>query len=596
MDTLLPTLSGLDRGNLNAGMVNSIQKTLRHVFGLRTLRIGQAEVVQRVLDGRNTLGVMPTGAGKSLCYQLPAVLLPGTTVVVSPLLALMKDQCDSLTARGIAAIQLNSALTSDEFRASMKALEDGAVKVLLTTPEQIADPELIHTLNKHKVSLLAVDEAHCVSQWGHDFRPAFLEIAPAARALGSPIVLALTATAKPEVSKEIVNLFSISPEDVVRRGAYRRNLDLAVEQLARAPDRLCRALQLVSKYSGSGIVYTSTIKAAEELRSKLALEGEQVGLYHGRMPAAERVRAQDAFMNGDVRVMVATNAFGLGIDKPDTRFVLHYQMPSSVDTYYQEAGRAGRDGKDAKCTLLYVRQDRSLQQFFKSGRYPALQDLKAIIDVLAKSPPNEGWTAETLLDAVDRPKAKTLVAINLLRSHRVVKRDRSGRLSLAKPGDDLTLEKMLAKYQKRRDQDNATLEAMVAYSQGGGCRWTAVLSGLGEDADFTTCGHCDNCRRLADLARRTPSSVQPERPIESRRGKEMFLPGAKVCARRYGEGVVTETTAQAVTLEFPNGVRRTFLPEFVRPAGRSRKSRGAPVITMNIPPAVDAAPKNMAAA
>ena len=552
--------------------------TLRQVFGLKRLRPGQHDVIQRVLQGTSTLAVMPTGAGKSLCYQLPAVMLPGTTVVVSPLVALMKDQCDALLALGVPAVQVNSAIRSDELAAARAAIEGGSARIVLTTPEQMADPELTAALARHTVSLLVVDEAHCISEWGHDFRPAFLEIAPAVRALGAPAVLALTATAKPAVMQEIVTQLGIEKENIVQAAAYRPNLRFAVEQLSRAADRLPRALELVAACEGVGIVYTSTVKSAEELHDKLAAAGERVGLYHGRLPAARRAQAQDAFMAGDVRVMVATNAFGLGIDKPDIRFVLHYQMPASVDAYYQEAGRAGRDGADANCTLLYVRQDRALQQFFMAGRYPVLDDLKAVLGVLAQQAPDEGWTASAITQAVARPRAKTLVALSLLRNHKAVKRDRAGRYGAARDLDDGALEPMLGAYQRRRDQDSDTLEAMVAYAQGGRCRWQAVLNALGEGAVRDACGHCDNCARMAALSRIAPAVATPEEPIEVRptpHAPAHFASGETVRAKRYGAGRVLEATAHAVTVEFPNGERRSFLPEFVRLARRSRPAAQA---------------------
>lgn len=546
--------------------------TLRQVFGLRRLRAGQRDVIHRVLHGQSTLAVMPTGAGKSLCYQLPAVLLPGTTVVVSPLVALMKDQCDALQALGLPAVQVNSAIRSDELAAARQAIENGSARIVLTTPEQIADPELTAALARHTVSLLVVDEAHCISEWGHDFRPAFLEIAPAVRALGQPPVLALTATAKPAVMQEIVKQLGIKKDNVVQAAAYRPNLRLAVEQLSRAADRLPRALEVVAACEGAGIVYTSTVKSAQELHDKLAAEGESVGLYHGRLPASRRAQAQDAFMDGHVRVMVATNAFGLGIDKPDIRFVLHYQMPASVDAYYQEAGRAGRDGGDATCTLLYVRQDRALQHFFMAGRYPLIDDMKAVLAVLAQQAPDGGWTASAIAERADRPRAKMLVALSLLRSNKVVRRDRAGRLQTVRDMDDAALQSMLGTYQRRRDQDSETLEAMVAYAQGGRCRWQAVLGALGEGAAQDACGHCDNCVRMAALARVAPAVAEPQEPIEVRPSPQAaprFAGGDTVRAKRYGAGLVVEATAHAVTVEFPNGERRSFLPEFVRPARQS---------------------------
>jgi ATP-dependent DNA helicase RecQ len=552
----------------------AIDKTLRKVFGLQRLRPGQLDVVQRVLQGTSTLAVMPTGAGKSLCYQLPALLLPGTTVVVSPLVALMKDQCDALRELGVAAVQVNSAIGSDELAAARQAIESGSARIVLTTPEQIADPALVAALARHTVSLLVVDEAHCIAQWGHDFRPAFLEIAPAVRALGQPAVLALTATAKPAVMKEIVAQFGIAAGNVVQTGAYRPNLQLSVEQLGRAADRMPRALALVAASEGAAIVYTATVKSAVELHGQLAACGESVGLYHGRLPAARRADAQDAFMDGRVRVMVATNAFGLGIDKPDIRFVLHYQMPASVDAYYQEAGRAGRDGNDSQCTLLYVRQDRALQQFFAAGRYPTLSDLQAVHAALLHTAPAGGWTAEAIVGAASRPRSKVLVALSLLRSHKVARRDRAGRFTLARGLDDAALSALLAGYRSRREQDSDTLEAMVAYAQSGRCRWQAVLSALGDGAAAADgCGRCDNCRRIAELSRLAPAVAAPEQPIEVLQpqpvsARPAFAGGDAVRARRYGAGQVVEANAHAVTVEFPNGARRTFLPEFVRAARR----------------------------
>lgn len=558
-----------------------IQKTLRKVFGLRRLRPGQSDVVQRVLQGLSTLAVMPTGAGKSLCYQLPAVLLPGTTVVVSPLVALMKDQCDTLQALGVAAVQVNSAIDSSELAAARSAIDAGQARIVLTTPEQITDPGLIAALAQHPVSLVVVDEAHCVSQWGHDFRPAFLEIAPAVKALGAPPVLALTATATPAVMDEIVAQFGIAPANVVKAGAYRPNLLLAVEPLARPADRLPRALALLAECEGTGIVYTATVKSAEALYDKLAAAGERVGLYHGRLPAARRAQAQDDFMDGRVRVMVATNAFGLGIDKPDIRFVLHYQMPASVDAYYQEAGRGGRDGQDARCTLLYVRQDRALQQFFNGGRYPTLGDLQAVHATLLQPAPPGGWTADAVIDAVQRPRAKMLVALSLLRSHKAVRRDRAGRLSVARDLDGAALESLLTGYRSRRERDGATLEAMVAYAQSGRCRWHAVLSALGEAPPFEEgCGRCDNCVRIAALAQVAPAVAGPEQPIEVPSAPAgptpRFTGGEAVRARRYGAGHVVEASLHSVTVEFPNGARRTFLPEFVRAARAPRQPALAP--------------------
>jgi len=273
---------------------------------------------------------MPTGAGKLLCYQLPAVLLEGQTVVISPLIALMKNQCDRLRALGIRAVQVNSSLGAEELAQSEADIDAGSVRIVLTTPERLSDPEFLRRLSAHPVALVAVDEAHCISQWGHDFRPAFLEIGAAIRALGSPTVLALTATAGDDVASDVTKLPDIPRSRLVDTGAYRANLRFAVEQLANEKERLRRTVEFVREVPGSVLVYAATVKAAEHAFDALKVRDESVALYHGKLGARERSAAQEAFMAGEVRVMVATNAFGMGIDKPDIRFVLHCQMPASL--------------------------------------------------------------------------------------------------------------------------------------------------------------------------------------------------------------------------------------------------------------------------
>ncbi|MDR6535269.1 RecQ family ATP-dependent DNA helicase [Variovorax soli] len=366
-----------------------LQRTLRTVFGLQSLRTGQRHVIERVLEGRSTLAVMPTGAGKSLCYQLPALLLPGCTVVVSPLIALMKDQREKLHALGVNAVQFNSQVEADEIRAGEEAIREGSASIVFTTPERLADRDFAALLRSHEISLLVVDEAHCISQWGHDFRPAFLGIGAMAKALGDPPVLALTATANGEVAADIMEKLGIPASGWIDTGTYRPNLHYAVEQHAREEDRLRRTLALVASTQGSGIVYTATVKAAQAVYEALRAAGESVGLYHGRRGAADRREAQDAYMAGRLRVMVATNAFGMGIDKPDIRFVVHYQMPSGLDAYYQESGRAGRDGQASACTLLFLRRDRALQQFFLAGRYPAEEELDSLHRALKTATRND---------------------------------------------------------------------------------------------------------------------------------------------------------------------------------------------------------------
>jgi ATP-dependent DNA helicase RecQ len=560
-----------------------LHRVLRHTFGLKHLRDAQEQVIGRVLRGLPTLAVMPTGAGKSLCYQLPAVLIKGRTVVVSPLIALMKDQCDSLIALGIRAVQTHSALTGAETQASDAAIADGSARVIFTTPEGLTQPEFISALNAHKVGLLVVDEAHCISQWGFDFRPSFLQLGQAAKALGEPPVLALTATATDNVVQDIAAQLGIPRAGVIGSDLFRPNLHYRAENVGRAQDKLPRTLALVKHSEGSGVVYASTIRAAQEVHEALLSTGESAGLYHGRLGAKTRHDTQDAFMQGRIRVMVATNAFGLGIDKSDIRFVLHYQIPPSLDAYLQESGRAGRDSLPAQCTLLFLDGDRSVQQFFLGGRYPRLEDFAAICEKLKSDATHSGgWTQETLLGAVAGNSRKLLVALNVLVRKGIVERDPQDHLRLvpkaaAIGSDSNALAALAQTSQAKRDRDREMLEQMVAYAQSGRCRWQLLLEHLDGAPMSSRCGTCDNCVRLLEHAAQTQEAITGiDLAAVTHKRQPAFSIGQRVRTRRHGQGLVVAVDALSATVEFKNGQIRCFQSQFLAPASSRTQSRIRP--------------------
>ena len=342
---------------------------VRH-FGLAGFRPGQAEVISSVLSGRNTVVVMPTGAGKSLCYQLPAMLLPGVTLVVSPLIALMKDQVEQLTARGIPATFINSSLSELERAERMRRLRAREYKLVYVAPERLRSPSFLEVLGEVGVDLLAVDEAHCISQWGHDFRPDYAQLGQIRKRLRPPRTVALTATATPEVREDIVRVLLMKEPQMFAQGFDRPNLFLEVVSVGGDEEKKQACAQLAAQ-GGSGIIYCATRKASEAMHASLHERGVNAVLYHAGMEDEARRRAQDEFMAAKEAVVVATNAFGMGIDKPDIRFVAHANIPKAVEAYYQEVGRAGRDGLPATAVLLFNHSDVYTQERLIESNHPS---------------------------------------------------------------------------------------------------------------------------------------------------------------------------------------------------------------------------------
>ncbi|WP_226674916.1 DNA helicase RecQ [Rossellomorea aquimaris] len=343
-------------------MITEAKQVLKQYFGYDEFREGQADIIQYILDGNNTVGIMPTGGGKSLCYQIPALMLDGVTLVISPLISLMKDQVDALIHQGIQATYINSTLTASEVDTRMEEIAFGEYKLVYIAPERLESYGFIRFLNTLPIPLVAVDEAHCLSQWGHDFRPSYLGINKAVKQLRSnPTILALTATATPQVQEDILHHLHIPDQNKVLTGFQRSNLFF---QVVKGEDRKRWVEKYVSKNDlHSGIIYCATRKEVENLYLHLQKKGYAVGKYHGGLSDTLRQEQQEAFLNDSITIMIATNAFGMGINKSNVRYVIHYQIPKNMEGYYQEAGRAGRDGVDSECVLLFSPQDIQTQRY-----------------------------------------------------------------------------------------------------------------------------------------------------------------------------------------------------------------------------------------
>lgn len=338
------------------------KKWLKEIYGYDSFRKGQEEIIAGIVNGHDTLAILPTGGGKSICYQIPALMLPGTTLVISPLISLMKDQVDSLKRVGVQAAYLNSSLGAAEYREVLRNAMQGEYKLLYVAPERLDAPMFQSLSEQLHIPLIAIDEAHCVSQWGHDFRPSYRQLAGwIARMPNRPLVAAFTATATEEVADDIVNMLQLNDPRRYVTGFARPNLSLSVVSGVDKKRFLKQFLK--DREEQSGIVYAATRKEVEEVCGMLQQFGIEAGKYHGGLSDAERADTQERFRFDQIRVMVATNAFGMGIDKPNVRFVLHWQMPGDLESYYQEAGRAGRDGEESDCVLLFEPADMQVQRF-----------------------------------------------------------------------------------------------------------------------------------------------------------------------------------------------------------------------------------------
>jgi len=477
---------------------------LRQHFGYPAFRPGQEEALRAALSGRDTLVVMPTGSGKSLIYQLAALMLPGTALIVSPLVALMKDQVDGLVRRGIAATFINSSLDAGEQGRRLRGLANGVYKLVLVAPERFRSPGFRGAMENVKLSLLAVDEAHCLSQWGHDFRPDYLYLAEARRWLNPPVTLALTATATPRVQADMLRLLGLSDATRIVTGFDRPNITFRVVPARNDEVKLRRLTEFLEVAEGAGIVYAGTRREAETvatyLRDVLKRPAEH---YHAALDPVTRARVQDAFLSGDLPLVVATNAFGMGIDRPDVRWVFHFSMPGSLEAYYQEAGRAGRDGLPAEAVLAYAPRDSMLHQHFIDRGAPSGPELRQLYDHIRALSDQTGFAEIEAATGLDLTKAR--VALDQLVAAGAVRRvdEAGGRLRLEAVVLDATRMTALDRDNALRRQHKLDqLERMATYAQAERCRRRMLLSHFSDSAEPETPPElcCDVCSRAVEEA------------------------------------------------------------------------------------------------
>jgi ATP-dependent DNA helicase RecQ len=512
-----------------------IRKRAKETLGISKLRPGQLQAIEAVVEGRDTLAVMSTGYGKSAIYQLAGEVMEGPTIVVSPLIALQRDQVEAMeeAAPGEAA-ELNSTVSESRREELMEELREGEREFVLLAPEQLAKEEVLEELREAKPSLLVVDEAHCISEWGHDFRPDYLRLGTFADQLGHPTLLALTATASPPVRREIVERLGMEDPAVFVRGFDRPNLHLAVRRFSEEHGKERALVEAVAAAEKPGIVYIATRKASEELAEALREAGVAAEAYHAGLGSKRRGELQDAFMDDEIEAIVATTAFGMGIDKPNVRFVFHAGLSDSVDSYYQEVGRAGRDGEPAAACVFYRPEDQGIRRFLGGGGGVDAEQLEEVGKAVAEA--GEADPAE-LADDVELSRSKLLEAVNRLEEvgflevsdgGEVVQRDDAPPLEEA-------IEQGAEASEERGEFEKSRLEMMRSYAEHTGCRRDFVLSYFGEEHE-APCGNCDNC---------DAGLVEPEADVE-----RPFEIGAAVTHGEWGSGEVQRYDADRVVVLF----------------------------------------------
>ena len=532
-------------------------------FGWDRLRPGQAEAVEGLLAGEDVLAVMPTGHGKSAIYQLAATLLDGVTVVVSPLIALQHDQVEKLEGIGADdAVALNSTQRVAETREAWEDLESGDAEFVFLAPEQLAKEEVVDRLRQLEPSLFVVDEAHCVSSWGHDFRPDYLRLGHVIEALGHPTTAALTATAAPPVREEIVERLGMRRPRQVVRGFDRPNIYLEVEREMDDDAKRKAVVERALLEKKPGLVYVATRKDAEHYAEELAAAGLRAESYHAGMKRAERERVHRAFSDGEADVVAATSAFGMGIDKADVRFVLHATAPDSPDSYYQEIGRAGRDGEPALAALYYRPEDLGVHRF-RTGGNPDTEMLTKVARVIRRA--DDPVDPTELREKVGVGATRLTSVVNLLEQAGAVDTTAEGDLVWQAGTVPQAVEEAEEIAESRRRIDRSRVDMMRAYAETSGCRRQFLLGYFGEELE-DPCGHCDTCRDGS-------AAEIDERADEAQADRDADWPvGLHVAHEEWGEGSVVSDDGDRITVLFGQEGYKTLLLEVVQSSGVLRRA------------------------
>ena len=513
-----------------------IQQIAQAQLGYDQLRPGQAEAIAALLAGQDTLAVMPTGSGKSAIYQLAGSLIPGATVVVSPLLALQQDQRESIEAQDVGEVAVvNSTISAAERAAAFTSLAESNLEFLFLAPEQFNNEEVLERLRAAAPSLFVVDEAHCISDWGHDFRPDYLRLGTIIEALGHPLVLALTATAAPPVREEIVERLGMQKPKVVVQGFDRPNIWLAVERYEDTAEKQEALLDRVVRAEKPGIIYVATRKRAEEVAAALEEREVKAIAYHAGKSPADRETAYRAFMDDAAEVIVATTAFGMGVDKPNVRFVFHYDISDSLDSYYQEIGRAGRDGEAAQAVLFYNPEDFNLRRFFANGGKIETEDVEQVVQVVQEL--EEPIAPRDLKESTNLSRSKLKNTLNRLTEVGVVETLPTGEVVSNEPPPDLegAIEEAVRLQDRRQQFVRSRIEMMRSYAEVRACRRRFLLNYFGEDL-AEACGFCDNCK--------AGDSNEPEA------GHQPFPINSRVVHKSWGEGTVMRYEGDKLTVLF----------------------------------------------